>query len=94
MKRSWIATALTVVALGMGPLPVWAEGDSDESRGTTVGRVNELDAAARTFRVGDVDYYVPPGVLGLGHMSVGSVVSVEYEEGEDHRVASTIQAMD
>ncbi len=91
--RSWIAGVLMVLAFVIAPAPAAAEGDTQKAH-SVIGRVRDLDPHARTFRIGDNGYYVPPGVAGLGHVSVGSIVSVRYEEIDDQNVASSIRKMD
>ncbi len=92
LKRSAIASLLMLL-IGMSPLPVSAEGDT-QSGGAVFGAVDALDPPARTFTIGHHEFYVPPTISGLEQVEPGMIVSVEFDEVGGQRVVRSIRTMD
>ncbi len=93
MKRIAIATLWMTLTLTGAPGSAGADGDAQDG-GSLIGTVQELDPPARTFTIGDSEFYVPPTISGLGHVKPGMIVSVEFQEVDDGFVATSIRPMD
>ena len=93
MKRIAIATLWMTLTLTGAPGSAGADGDAQDG-GSLIGTVQELDPPARTFTIGDNEFYVPPTISGLGHVKPGMIIQVGFHEVDERFVATSIRSMD